>query len=225
MTGATWLRFHPVVILRVYDVGGSKEVSVANRILKKVGTGAFHAGVEVYGDEFSYGGSDYPGSGIFCVEPASCEAHLYREAIPMGETTLSPEQVQMLVNQMGNEWQGLDYDLLRHNCCFFSNDFCERLGVGPIPSWVRNLAGAGATLEDGFNAVESKAAAAKIVAAAKAGKIDEKYRVTERIQKHVGRVSGVAHSAAQKAAPHAFKAQSAVMGMAGRAGQLLQSRR
>merc|ERR1719282_274777 len=55
---------------------------------------------------------------------------------------------------MSKKWLGEDYDLLRKNCCHFSNEFAKRLGVGPIPNWVLNLAGAGATCQDGYNKFE-----------------------------------------------------------------------
>merc|ERR1712224_594494 len=47
---------------------------------------------------------------------------------------------------MGMQWMSEDYDILRRNCCHFSAALCEELGVGPVPSWVTNLAGVGAAL-------------------------------------------------------------------------------
>merc|ERR1712060_603032 len=51
---------------------------------------------------------------------------------------------------MGRDWPGSDYDLLRHNCCHFSDALCQALGVGPIPGWVTSLAGVGAMLRSGI---------------------------------------------------------------------------
>lgn len=171
----------PTVTLHIYDLAKSSKIVRANRALKMLGTGAFHGAVEVYGPEWSYGGCD-EGTGVFSCPPKSHEGHNYRESIPMGETTLRPEQVEVLIDRMSEEWAGQDYDLLRHNCCNFSDDLCQELGVGPIPRWVVNLAGAGATLADGTHKVEStagwaagKAKYAAIIAAAKAGRIHGKY--------------------------------------------------
>jgi len=96
----------------------------------------------------------------------------------MPQTKMSRKDVTQLLEQMKQDWQGPDYDILRRNCCTFSDDFCKRLGVGSIPAWVTNLAGAGATVTDGVIAFGAAMDKARIVAAAKAGKIDEKYKVS-----------------------------------------------
>merc|ERR1719191_1919491 len=46
---------------------------------------------------------------------------------------------------MAPVWGGKSYDLVRRNCCSFANEFCEKLGVGPIPGWVNRLAQVGAS--------------------------------------------------------------------------------
>eukprot|EP00928_Gymnodinium_smaydae_P025403 TRINITY_DN20234_c0_g1_i1.p1 TRINITY_DN20234_c0_g1~~TRINITY_DN20234_c0_g1_i1.p1 ORF type:complete len:143 (-),score=24.98 TRINITY_DN20234_c0_g1_i1:107-535(-) len=66
----------------------------------------------------------------------------------MGHTELSQDEVQEILEDLCDEWRGIEYDLLRKNCCHFSEEFCRRLGVGPFPTWVLNLANAGAKLED-----------------------------------------------------------------------------
>ena len=38
-----------------------------------------------------------------------------------------------ILSKMQGEWMGPSYDLLRKNCCSFSDAFCIELGVGPIP--------------------------------------------------------------------------------------------
>lgn len=136
------------VTLHIYDVVGHTLVRNMNCIFRALGTGAFHTGVEVFGHEWSYGYSDHRHSGVFCVAPRSCNAHAYREALHMGDTTLSPGEVQRLMEQMAGEWPGQDYDLLRRNCCHFTTSLCMRLGVGPIPNWLTNLASMGASLLD-----------------------------------------------------------------------------
>merc|ERR1719401_1782300 len=82
------------------------------------------------------------------------------------------------------QWRGEDYDLLRHNCCHFADALCVALGVGHIPFWVTNLAGAGASLEHGVQQAYTIAGQgldgarnAAIIAAAKAGEFDRRYDV------------------------------------------------
>lgn len=119
-----------------------------NCIFRALGTGAFHTGVEVYGQEWSYGFSDQRHSGVFCCTPKSCNIHTYREAVEMGQTTLSPGEIKTLIEELARAWPGKEYDLLRRNCCHFTDELSRRLGVGPLPYWVTNLASAGASLID-----------------------------------------------------------------------------
>lgn len=168
------------VTLHIYDVFGHEVARGLNNVLKATGTGAFHAAVEVMGVEYSYGFQE-EGTGVFTCPPKGCEGHSYRESHPMGETRMSVQQLASLLDRMQAEWPGADYDLLRHNCCHFSDTFCKELGVGPIPAWVTNLAGAGATLHGGASRAATGAQSAAIIAMAKAGEIDEKYQVREKV--------------------------------------------
>lgn len=144
---------HAVVTLHVYDIGDGGGGSLLNRILKPLGTGAFHCGVEVHGREWSYSDiNDATSStmtGVFSCAPRRCLGHAYKQSIAMGKTSMSQREVIMLVKLMAREWLIGGYDLLRRNCCHFSNEFCIRMGVGTIPSWVTSLAGAGAAVVDG----------------------------------------------------------------------------
>merc|ERR1719210_1923379 len=86
---------------------------------------------------------------------------------------------------MEQERLGIDYDLLRHNCIFFCKAFCIALGVGDIPSWINNLAGAGASLQEGALQAANAAQQAAILAAAKAGEIDAQYNISGTTQAKV----------------------------------------
>lgn len=110
-------------------------------------SGALHGAVEVYGKEWSFGEKE-SGTGVYACEPMKCEEHQYRESIDMGETELTEEQVGALIQVLEVEWPGDSYDLLRRNCCTFSDEMCVALGVGHIPEWVNSLAGAGARIAD-----------------------------------------------------------------------------
>lgn len=159
------------VFLNIYDL-----VAPLNDVIKVFGTGAFHGGVDVYGDEWSYGFS-YNGTGIFRSDPQKCLGPKFREALDMGETPLTQEAVHDLIEGLKGEWLGKDYDLLRHNCVLFANTLCEKLGVGRVPMWVTNLAAAGAKIGDGMIISASAAQRTAMIAAAKAGEIDAKYAI------------------------------------------------
>lgn len=172
----------PQVRLHVYDVGTASSVRRANKLFRKLGTGAFHAGVEVYGGEYSFGACD-EGTGVFVCRPKGCEGHHYREALGMGPTSKTMHEVVDILQDVSRRWQGCEYDLLRHNCTHFCQDFLEELEVAEMPPWVLNLAAAGATLSDRYRRARNRAHMLKIITAAKAGAIDEKFQVKAKFQK------------------------------------------
>lgn len=165
------------VTLHIYDVSTNPEIASLNKYLTAVGTGAFHGAVEVYGQEWSYGFTP-DGTGIFHNAPKACSMHHYRESVDLDETHMSEADVLKLVKEMEPQWPGKDYDLLRRNCVFFSAEFARRLGAKEVPKWVTNLAGAGATIQDGAMQAATAAQAAAIMAAAKASEINAKYDIT-----------------------------------------------
>jgi hypothetical protein len=123
------------VFLNLYDWKSNKLVAGFNDWARDTGAGAFHAAVEVYGLEWSYSKS----SGVYSLRAKSNDHYEFRESIPMGVTYYSPQQVETILQEMGNhDWNHQEYTLLYHNCCHFSDDFCVRLGVGNAPSWVNN---------------------------------------------------------------------------------------
>lgn len=140
-----------VVVLHVYDIGTSGGGQVLNTLLRPLGTGAFHCGVEVYGWEWSYsfavrGRDIIQGTGIFCCRPRDCGGHTYSQSVIMGQSPMSEDDVVELIRRLEEEWAVQDYDLLTHNCCHFANNLCIKLGVGAIPEWVLNLPRVGAAL-------------------------------------------------------------------------------
>mmetsp|Transcript_75924 Transcript_75924/g.180477 ORF Transcript_75924/g.180477 Transcript_75924/m.180477 type:complete len:548 (-) Transcript_75924:103-1746(-) len=126
------------VILHVYDL--MDELQAANALLAfkvhgvTVG-GAFHVGVEVYGNEWTYGTL-----GVCCEAPRTAAEHIYRCSICLGDTKLTQREVATVLHQMCQRWRGKDYELLDKNCCRFSSEFCERLGVGPMPYFLDRFA-------------------------------------------------------------------------------------
>mmetsp|Transcript_20417 Transcript_20417/g.36601 ORF Transcript_20417/g.36601 Transcript_20417/m.36601 type:complete len:219 (+) Transcript_20417:92-748(+) len=135
------------VTLHVYSVSGSSTVKKVNRVLEPMQMGAFHAAVEVYGKEWSFGYTE-EGTGVFCCNPRGCEAHVYLHSLAMGRTGLSQSAVLALIGSLARDWQGDDYDLLRCNCCHFSDELLRQLGVKPLPKQLLKLAGVGAGIVD-----------------------------------------------------------------------------
>lgn len=135
-----------VVRLNLYDLCGSSTARMLNQLLLPFNAGMFHCGVEVYGLEWSYGctaqeipewhpvyGDTPSDSGVYKYHPRSCTDHRFCETIDLGRISKSQGLVLRHLRAMRHEWVADEYDLLEHNCCHFSVEFCRRLGVAGIP--------------------------------------------------------------------------------------------
>lgn len=123
------------VWLNIYDL--SEEWLFANDIFQEVVElgGAFHAGVEIYGREWTFGYE-----GVSCQWPKTHDVHVYRASIPIGNTKYGPEEVDLILeDEIFSKWPGRSYDMLARNCCSFSRSFCKRLTGSCIPDWVDRL--------------------------------------------------------------------------------------
>jgi len=160
------------VVLHVYDLSDDKILRAANEVFSRLGTGAFHVGVEVFGREWSYGYKEGGATGVFHSKPGRCPARSYRQGIKLGRTSLDSNEVLAVLAQLRKEWLGCHYDPVRHNCGHFCDEFCSRLLVEGVPKWVANLANVGAAVKDVFDGLRkagSLVEAAAVVAATNAG--------------------------------------------------------
>ena len=147
------------VKLNIYDVSRRESVKMMNAVLAhwmapvKLG-GAFHVGVEVDGIEWSYGRTFRDSRpGVVGVPPRKDPNHSFRQTIPLGSARMSMEQLNKLITELIEDYPGRSYDVLRRNCCHFADDFCRRLSVSPLPSWVHRFARVGAGVDETLQAV------------------------------------------------------------------------
>ena len=131
------------VVLHVYNV--QKTLGGLNKGLRSlIGGGAFHGGVVVYFKEFSpvefsFGSAPEGETGVFFVEPKGVhpDPFDFKEALEMGHTKLTHDEILKIVDElqdMNGKWTGPSYNVVRHNCCHFSEEFLKRLGVPrPFP--------------------------------------------------------------------------------------------
>lgn len=158
----------PEAWLHVYDLNGTKG---ANNTLHPLGLGLFHAGLEVYGVEWSFGGAlmppgHLPVTGIHSMPPRSCPGATYRESISLGAVPHSAEEVWQILLKLAVQWLATAYHPLKRNCLNFCSEFATALAVQDVPSWVGRLALAADILLspvvgvlDAFNALGSLDAA------------------------------------------------------------------
>ncbi|KAK9510954.1 hypothetical protein O3M35_005623 [Rhynocoris fuscipes] len=126
------------IILNVYDMYWTNDYTTP------IGLGVYHSGVEIYGQEYAYGGHPYPFTGIFCITPRDAselgEQFQFRQSVLIGYTDFTEHDVKRIVDEMGKEFRGDRYHLMHKNCNHFSGNFTKTLCGEEIPSWVNRLA-------------------------------------------------------------------------------------
>eukprot|EP00435_Cladocopium_sp_Y103_P026499 s624_g6.t1 len=160
------------VILNVYDVGTSIAMHDLNNVLHMIGTGVYHASTQIGEEsEWAYGFCE-KGSGVFHCPPKAYP-FTFRESINMGKgmvqtTHQTCQEITATIEKLKKQWMGSDYDLLHQNCCHFAVALCKALKVKEVPSWVINLAAAGAAVMAEEHALEEAmhVAAVKVVTSA-----------------------------------------------------------
>eukprot|EP01052_Picozoa_sp_SAG31_P017241 SAG31_NODE_1171_length_9560_cov_11.668745_4_plen_287_part_00 len=88
---ASGKRLEPV-FLHVYSLAHIHALREANKGMEHMGFGAFHAAVECFGVEWSYGGNIGDRTGVFHMPPKYCDMHDYKESHYIGDTTLTPAE-------------------------------------------------------------------------------------------------------------------------------------
>jgi deubiquitinase DESI2 len=65
---------------------------------------------------------------------------VFNRQIHIGETHVTQEELDDLIEQMGTRYQGVRYHLLQTNCNHFSSDLCYALCGKRPPGWINRLA-------------------------------------------------------------------------------------
>lgn len=128
---------------------GGDDLTWGKKWLKDV-LGIFHVGVEVHGDEYTFGnyhgaGSRQIGSassGVFRHDPQRPGPHcVFKQAVAMRNTSKARQQVEALCEEFGNSsFSKASYNRIHHNCVDFSRTLTAELGCEDIPAWCHRAA-------------------------------------------------------------------------------------
>ncbi len=149
------------VYLNVYDLHDS------NKYTHAIGLGAFHTGIELNGNEYTFAG----GAGIFAMTPKVAPGAVFRESIVLGTLTDAPRALSRALDVLRPRFGPDDYSVrlgggcassqshlihpptqhthTRHtqlvscNCNHFSSALSMELLGKPIPGYLNRLASFG----------------------------------------------------------------------------------
>ncbi|CAD7971794.1 unnamed protein product [Amoebophrya sp. A25] len=143
MRSPRWEKLHGAnhVWLHVYDLDSFTEW-LNESFLASNEMGAYHVGVEVYGDEWSFlfysDVLDPTVTGCNRVQPREHPDFTYNTSIYMGRTPLGAMEVSRRLLVLMDKWPSVRYHITERNCVDFAVVLCAELRVPrPFPDWVR----------------------------------------------------------------------------------------
>lgn len=113
--------------------------------LKNKEIGIYHAGIEVFGEEWSFmyfeDTWDKPSvSGLIRCQPKTLAGFQYQESVNLGPTPLSKQEVNNTILRLHAEWPASSYHLTNKNCLVFSECFAQILRTPtPFPSHLKGI--------------------------------------------------------------------------------------
>lgn len=133
------------VTIHIYDLLPPGKVST---VLWAIGSSLLHSGVVVGDKEFAYGGHDRHNlTGVYWTPPGQVPpGGTFRHALLHGFSFRPPEELDAIIQEASQAFQGTSYNLLTKNCNHFTSYLCERLTGRPAPGWLNRAASIGVAL-------------------------------------------------------------------------------
>ncbi|CAG9977659.1 unnamed protein product [Clonostachys byssicola] len=130
------------ILINVYDLLPPGRLS---SILWTVGAGLLHSAVVINGKEYAYGGHDHKNlTGVYWTRPKTePPGGTFRCEILHGFTLASDEEIENVIREASEEFQGTAYNLLTRNCNHFTSYLCQKLTGTPGPAWLNRAAAIG----------------------------------------------------------------------------------
>ncbi|TVY78480.1 DeSI-like protein sdu1 [Lachnellula suecica] len=133
------------IMINVYDLLPPGRLS---SILWTVGASLLHSGVVINKKEYAYGGHDKRGhTGVYWTKPnINPPGGTFRCEILHGFTVSPQAEIDNIIKEASEAFQGTSYNLLTKNCNHFTAYLCEKLTGRPGPSWLNRAASIGVAL-------------------------------------------------------------------------------
>jgi len=138
------------VWLHVYDLGPVTG-HLNEFVLRGANLGAFHCGVEVLSDEWSFQGfhdawDDPTLCGVVRNDPKMHPVFPFRESVPLGRSPLNEEAIDLILEGFMEAWPANSYHIVSRNCVSFAEELAAALAVPEaFPAWVRGAVDASKT--------------------------------------------------------------------------------
>lgn len=133
------------IVINVYDLLPPGRFS---SFLWAVGTSLLHSGVVINGREYAYGGHDKRGvTGVYWTKPKTLPpGGTFKSEILHGFTLSPQNEIDAIIHEVSQEFQGTAYNLLNKNCNHFTAYLCQRLTGRAGPGWLNRAASIGVAL-------------------------------------------------------------------------------
>lgn len=127
------------ISLNIYDLLPPGKLS---SILWACGSALLHSGVVINDREYAYGGHFSKGvTGIYYTAPRSVPpGGTFRCEILHGFTIRSPSEIDSIIKEASEVFQGTSYNILSKNCNHFTCFLLEKLINRPGPAWLNRAA-------------------------------------------------------------------------------------
>ncbi|KAF2842485.1 DUF862-domain-containing protein [Patellaria atrata CBS 101060] len=134
------------VSINVYDL--LPQPGKVSSFLWAIGSSLLHSGVVIKNKEYAYGGHDRPGlSGVYWTRPSEPPpGGTFRVKVLHGFTFRPEEELDEIIREASQKFQGTAYNLLTFNCNHFTSYLCEKLTGQKAPNWLNRAASIGLAL-------------------------------------------------------------------------------
>ncbi|KAH8592407.1 putative UPF0326 protein hag1 [Bisporella sp. PMI_857] len=133
------------IIINVYDLLPPGKLA---SMLWTIGSSLLHSAVVINGKEYAYGGHDRRGmTGVYWTAPGNVPpGGTFKCTILHGFTVRPQAELDQIIKDASEAFQGTSYNLLSKNCNHFTQYLCEKLTGRTGPSWLNRAASIGVAL-------------------------------------------------------------------------------